>query len=110
MAFVSQHGVDDLRVSAFEKPRARRNVGAIVIVTRDDPLARRLDAVDEGHGRGVGKVQQRRFGFERKAGGGVFGVADGDLLEIFDAPQIAILANSTQVEACNAKGFRARPR
>jgi hypothetical protein len=39
----------------------------------------------------------------REAVGGELGMPDVDLLEIFDAPQIAILAHSTQVKSSNSQ-------
>src|SRR6516165_103094 len=42
-----------------------------------------------------------------KAGGRIFGMADGDLLKIFHAPQIAILADCTEIEARHAERLRA---
>ena len=42
-----------------------------------------------------------------EAGCGVFRVADGDLLKILDAPEIAVLAYSTEIKASDSKGFRA---
>src|SRR5258708_32043825 len=42
----------------------------------------------------------------RKAGGCVFGMADDALLEVFHAPQIAILAHRTEVEARHAERLR----
>src|SRR5258708_17192490 len=42
----------------------------------------------------------------RKAGGCGFGMANDDLLEIFHAPQIAILAYRTEIEARHAERLR----
>ncbi|GCC47557.1 hypothetical protein chiPu_0031622, partial [Chiloscyllium punctatum] len=43
----------------------------------------------------------------REAGGGVFRVADGDLLEILDAPEIAVLTHGAEIEARHAERLRA---
>src|SRR6056297_3197542 len=40
-----------------------------------------------------------------EAGGGVFRMPDGDLLEILDAPEVAVLADRAQVEAGDAERF-----
>jgi hypothetical protein len=47
--------------------------------------------------------RQRRCRFVGKARGGIFRVADGDLLKILDAPEVAVLANRAQVEARHAE-------
>ena len=39
----------------------------------------------------------------REARGRIFGVADGDLLEILDAPEIAVLADRPKIEARDAE-------
>src|SRR5690606_16608396 len=64
---------------------------------------RGADALDEGRGRGLGEAGQRRGGLMREAGGSVFRVADGDLLEVLDAPEVAVLAYRPQVEAGDAE-------
>ena len=42
-----------------------------------------------------------------EAGGGVFRVTDRDLLEVLDAPEVAVLADRAQVEAGDAECFGA---
>ena len=96
-----------LPVSAFEKPRLRRNSRAILVLARDDLLARRLDAVDEGQGEEFAKSGQGRRRLMGEARGGIFGMADRDLLEILDAPEVAVLADGAQIKARDAQRFRA---
>ena len=69
--------------------------------------ASRPDHVDERHRRGVGEGQQRRGGLVREARRGVLRMPDGDLLEVLDAPEIAVLADRPQVEARHPEGLRA---
>ena len=98
---------DDLRRLGLGEAALAQEVGAVLVGAGDDLLPRRLDAVDERHGRGIGETRQRRRRLMREARGGVFGVADGDLLEILDAPQIAILADGAEIEARHAERLRA---
>ncbi len=97
--FLRQDRVDDLAGLGLREATAAQEVGTILVGARHDPLAGHLDAVDERQRRGVGEVRQRRRGLMGEAIGGVFGVADRDLLEVLDAPQIAVLANRAQIEA-----------
>ena len=73
-------------VSAFEKPRLRRNSLRSSSARATMLRARRLDAVDERHGRGIGETDQRWPRFMGETRGGIFRVTNGDLLEILDAP------------------------
>ena len=41
------------------------------------------------------------------AGGRVFGMPDADLLEVLDTPEIAVLADGSEIEAGDAERFRA---
>ena len=104
-AFLEQHGLDDLRGLGLARSRACAGTScAVLVVAGDDPLPRRLDAVDERHGRGVGELDQRRLRFVRETRGRIFGMPDGDLLEIFHAPQIAVLAHRAEIEAGDPEG------
>lgn len=68
-AFLNQHLIDDLcRLGLGEAALAQETL-AIVVVPSDDPLPRRLDAVDERHGRGIGELDQGRLGFQGKTRG-----------------------------------------
>ena len=58
-----------------------------------------LMPLTKGMGEEFGELDQRRLRFVSEAGGGIFGMADGDLLEIFHAPEIAILAHCAKIEA-----------
>lgn len=75
----------------------------ILVAARHDPLAGRLDAVDERQRRGTGEVRQRWRRLMSEAVGGIFGMADDDLLEILHAPEVSILADRAEVEARHAK-------
>ena len=90
-------------VSVLREAALAQEFAAVLVGAGDDLLPRRLDAVDEGHGRGIGETGQRRGRFMGEARGGVFGVADGDLLEILDAPEIAVLADGAEIEARDAE-------
>ncbi len=46
-AFLGQHRVDDLAGFGFGEAATAQEVAAILVAARHDPLARRLDAVDE---------------------------------------------------------------
>lgn len=88
MALLGQYRVDDLCGLGLREASPPQEVAAGLVVLRHDPLARRLDAVDERHRRGVSEVEQCWCGLVGEAGRSVFRVADGDLLEILDAPQV----------------------
>ena len=53
------------------------------------------------------EVQQRGSRLVRETGRGIFGVADGDFLEILDAPEIAVLTHGAEIEARHAERLRA---
>ena len=57
----------------------------------------------KGAGEELGEAAQRRGRLMGEAGGGVFRVPDRDLLEILDAPEVAVLADRPQVEAGDAE-------
>ena len=94
-------------VSGLREAALAQEVGPVLVVAGDDPLPRRLDAVDEGSGEELAKLRQRRRRLLREARGGVFRMPDGDLLEILDAPEIAVLAHGAEVEARDAERLRA---
>ena len=94
--------VSDLREAALAQ-----ELGAVLVGAGDDLRTRRLDAVDERRGAGIGESRQRRHRLVREARGGVFRVADGDLLEVLDAPEIAVLADGAEIEARHAERLRA---
>ncbi|KJS09723.1 MAG: hypothetical protein VR78_15485 [Hoeflea sp. BRH_c9] len=53
--------------SALEEARPALEVGTVLVGVGNDALARRADAVDEGQGRRVREVQQRRGRLMREA-------------------------------------------
>ena len=59
-AFFGEHCLDDLRCLRLAEAALAQEFGAFLVRARDDPLSCRLDAVDERHGRGIGKPRQRR--------------------------------------------------
>ena len=61
----------------------------------------------KGVGEELAKLDQRRCRLMREAGGRVLRMADGDLLEILHAPEIAILADCAEIEARHAERLRA---
>ena len=71
-AFLHQNSIDDLRGLGLGEAALAQEVLAVFVVSGHDPLPRRLDAVDERHGRGFGKLDQRRFGFQGETRGRVF--------------------------------------
>jgi len=106
-AFLGEHGLDDFAALRLRETALAQEVGAVFIAAGDDPFACGADALDEGLWRGVRKTRQRRCRLMREAGGGVFGMPDADLLKVFDAPEIAVLADSPEIEAGDAQRFRA---
>src|SRR5579872_1704177 len=98
-ALLGEYRLDDLRGLRFPKAALAQEFGSLIIGARDDALARGLDAIDEGHWRGVGKPRERRRRLMGKPGGRIFRVTNGDLLEILDTPEIAVLANRAKVKA-----------
>ncbi len=103
VALLGEHRLDDLRRLPFREATAPQEVAAVLVGFGHDPLARRPDALDEGTGRGVGEIHQRRRRLVGEARGGVFGMADGDLLEVLDTPQVPVLAHGAQIEARHAE-------
>ncbi len=103
MPLFGQHHVDDLRRLGPGEAALAQEAVAIFIVPSDDPFPRGLDAIDERHGRRLRELDQRWLGFEGEARGGIFGMPDGDFLEIFRAPDIPVLAYSAKVKAGDAK-------
>src|SRR6267142_133413 len=81
-----------LPVSVLEKPRRRKNSVRSSSLRATIRSRAALMPLTKGMGEELAKYQQRRRRLVRKAGSCVFGVADDDLLKIFHAPQIAILA------------------
>ncbi len=102
-AFLGQNRLDDPPRLCLREPALAEEVLTVLVRPRDDLLARRADAVDKGRGRGLGETAQRRSGLVGEAGGGVFRVPDGDLLEVLDAPKVAVLADRAQVETGDAE-------
>ena len=49
-AFLSEHGLDDLRRLALREAALAQELGPVLVGAGDDLRARRLDAVDEGTG------------------------------------------------------------
>jgi hypothetical protein len=107
VALLRQHGLDDFCRLGLAEATLAQKVRALLVGSSDDPLARRPDAVDEAHGRGLGETVQRGCGLVGETRGGISRVADGDFLEIFDAPEVPILTNGAQVEAGDPKRFGA---
>jgi hypothetical protein len=89
------------------KPALLQEFVAVLVRARDDLLLGGLDAGDEGRRRGIGETGQGWRGFVREARRGVFGVPNGDLLKVLDAPQVAIHGNRAQVERGDAERLRA---
>lgn len=85
--------IDDLRHLGLGEAAFAQEVAAVLVDSSDDPLRCRLDVVDERHRRGVGEEGQRRGRFTGEPRGSAFRVEDGDLFEILDTPEIAILAD-----------------
>src|ERR1700752_1228807 len=103
MALFGQPRLDDFcRLRLAEAPLTEK-INALLVGVGNDPLARRPDAVDEAHRRGVGKAAQRGCSLVGEARGGVLGVADRDLFEVLDAPEVAVLTNGAQIEAGDPK-------
>ena len=102
-ALLGQHGLDDPPGLGLRETALAQKGRAVLVIARHDLRAGRLDRVQEGCGRGVGEALQRRGGLMGEARGRVFRVPDRDLLEILDAPEVAVLADRAQVEAGNAQ-------
>lgn len=98
-AFLGEHGLDDLGRLGLREAALLQEFGAVLVGARDDLLPCRADALDERRRRGVGKARQRRGRLMRKAVRGVFGMPDRDLLDVLDAPEIAVLADGAEIEA-----------
>ena len=64
--FLGQHHVDDLRRLRLAETTLAQEFGALIIGAGNDLFARGPDAVDEGHGRGIGEACQRRRRFVGK--------------------------------------------
>ncbi|TCU38643.1 putative dinucleotide-binding enzyme [Rhizobium azibense] len=63
----------------------------------------RIDPIEEG----AAESRWVRSRLMREPRGSVFGMADRDLLEVLDAPEIAVLANGAEIEARHAERLRA---
>lgn len=61
--FLGQHRLNDLGGLGFGEAALAQELTAVVVGAGDDLFPRRLDAVDEGHGRGIGEAGQRRRRF-----------------------------------------------
>ena len=107
MAFLGQYHLDDLRGLRLAEAALAQEVGPILVGARDDPLPRGPDTVDEGRGRGVYEVREGRGRFTGEAVRGVLGMPDPDLLEVLDAPEIAVLADRPEIETGDAERLRA---
>jgi hypothetical protein len=92
-AFLGEHRLDDLAGFGFREAAMAKEVAAFVIGAGDNAFARGLDTIDERLRGRIGEVQQGGCRFVGEPVGGVFAVADRDFLEIFDAPQIPVLAD-----------------
>lgn len=92
-------------LSCLREPALAQEFFPVFVCSRDDLLAGGSNAVDEGGRRGVGIAGERRGGLMREARRGVFRVPDVDLLEVLDAPEVAVLADCAQVKAGDAQGF-----
>src|SRR3984885_3746664 len=97
-ALLGEHRLDDLGRLRLPEAALAQEFSSLVVSPSNDSLARSLDAVDERHGRGICETRQRRGRLVGKSGGGVFRMADGDFLEIFHTPEIAVLADSAKIE------------
>ena len=94
-------------VSDLENPFLRRKLSRSSSRAGDDPLPCGGDAGDEWRGRRIGKARQRRCGFMGEPLRGKLGMANGDLLEILHAPEIAVHADGAEIEARNTKRLAA---
>ena len=98
MAFLRQYTLDDLRSLRPGESTLAQEIAAIFVGTGDNAFACGPDAFDKGTGRRIGEAGEGRGGLVGEARSGIFAVTDRDLLEILNAPQIAVLANGPQVE------------
>src|SRR3546814_8928069 len=96
-AFLAVHGCDDLGGLGLGKAPLAQEILAIFVLPGDDALARRLDAVHEAHRRGIREILERRCGLVREAVGREFRVANFDLLEILDAPEVPVHADGAEI-------------
>lgn len=78
-----QDHLDHLAGLALGKAAPTQEHFTLILPARDDPFAGRLDAGDEGCGRGVGEAGQRRCCLVCEALRRKLRVPDGDLLEVF---------------------------
>ncbi len=95
---------------ALREAAPAQELRPVVIGTRHDPLAGGPDAGHEAGGGAVGEARQGGCGFGREAMSGVFRVADDELLELLDTPQVAVGADGAEVERRDAEGARAHLR
>jgi hypothetical protein len=105
--FLAQNRFDDLRRLGFGKAALAQERFAVVVRAGDDPFPCGLDPSDERRRRGIGKARQPGRCLMRETLRREFGMPDRDLLEILDAPQIAIHADRAEIEARNAKRLAA---
>src|SRR6516162_11783226 len=67
VALFGQHRLDDFCCLGLAEATLAQKVGALLVGSSDDPLARRPNSVDEAHRRGIGKAIQRRCGLMGEA-------------------------------------------
>ena len=106
-AFLVQNGRNDFRRLGLGEAALAQEALPLLVLAGDDPFPRRPDAGDEGRGRGVGEARQRGRRLMGEALRGELAVPDGDLLEIFDAPEIAVHADGAEIERGDAERLRA---
>lgn len=106
MPLLIEHSGDNPRGIRFGKVSVAQKANAILVATRDDALARCRDTLDEIRGRRLDEVVQGGLHLMRKMAGRKFRMADFDLLEILDAPEISVHADRAQVKGRDAEGVR----
>lgn len=94
-AFLGKHRLNNLCGFRLREAAPAQERLAILLLARNDPFARRLDAGDEMRRRGVREMFERWRRLMGKPGTGEFRVTDVDLFEILDAPKASVRAHAS---------------
>src|SRR5689334_3155076 len=91
------HGLDDSSRLGLGEAALAQEVRTVVIRAGHNALPSRLDAGDEGRRARIGEALQSGGRLMGEARRRVLAVADGDFLEILDAPEVPVLAHRPEI-------------